>query len=266
MDDRTIVGWGDASAGQTTAPSNRQGTFLAVAAGWMHGVAIAGGPTINIDLPLSAYVGIGQILHITGVADGTPPLVYHWQKQSAMGYADVSGATDSTLVLSDVQASHGGNYRLVVTNDHGSATSAPVSVTTLPATTFAQWSTTQFNSTQLADPMVSGPLATPAGDGVSNLLKYAFNKPVFGPNPMAPAPLGPSGLTLMPEHTESGALRLDFHAVRTDLTYTVEACADPAAGFWNTHDVIIEANGTARSATYMPVSPQSGFIRVRVSQ
>jgi hypothetical protein len=114
--------------------------------------------------------------------------------------------------------------------------------------------------------LISGPLATPASDGMPNLMKYAFNLPVFGPNPMAPAPVGPSGLQLVPQFIDQGVMRFDFHAVRTDLTYTVETSTDLGAGSWSANGVIVEANGTARTATFLPGPFRSRFFRITISQ
>lgn len=41
--------------------------------------------------------------------------------------------------------------------------------------TFAGWSEQHFTPGQLADPEISGPAASPAGDGVANLMKYALD-------------------------------------------------------------------------------------------
>jgi alpha-tubulin suppressor-like RCC1 family protein len=261
--DKTVSVWGDASAGQNSIPTSSQGYFVAVAAGWMHNAAIVRVSPHVVFLDSAVYANIGHLLNISVVSDGTPPLVYQWQKQSVMGYTNISGATGPRLALPDIQASQAGNYRVLVSNDLGSATSSPVMVTALAATTVSDWNRTQFTSAQLADPAISGPRASPAGDGVPNLLKYAFNVPVFGPNPMAPAPVGPSGLMLVPIPTEEGALRLAFQSIRTDLVYTVEASTDLAN--WSTEGVMIETNGTARTATYLAPDPRAVFFRIRVS-
>lgn len=44
---------------------------------------------------------------------------------------------------------------------------------------FAGWQEDNFTAEQLADPSISGPDATPAGDGVANLLKYALGFQAF---------------------------------------------------------------------------------------
>ncbi len=54
----------------------------------------------------------------------------------------------------------------------------------VPATGFQAWQNLHFDGSQLADPAISGPDASPAGDGISNLLKYAS-----GIEPWAPVTL-----------------------------------------------------------------------------
>jgi hypothetical protein len=51
---------------------------------------------------------------------GTPPFSYQWQFNGS----DIAGATGSVLALSNVQPVNEGTYRVVVTNDIGSTTSA----------------------------------------------------------------------------------------------------------------------------------------------
>ena len=43
------------------------------------------------------------------------------------------------------------------------------------ALTFDEWRAVHFSTAELADPAVSGTEANPAGDGLGNLLKYAFD-------------------------------------------------------------------------------------------
>ena len=43
------------------------------------------------------------------------------------------------------------------------------------ATSFPEWQFAQFSQARLLDPAVSGKDANPAGDGLSNWLKYAFD-------------------------------------------------------------------------------------------
>src|SRR5262249_12004575 len=54
------------------------------------------------------------------IATGTAPLSYQWQKAGE----NISGATGTSLLLSNVQTGDAGNYLVVVTNAAGSVTSA----------------------------------------------------------------------------------------------------------------------------------------------
>jgi hypothetical protein len=56
----------------------------------------------------------------TVVAEGTATLTYQWQKN----HVNISGATTSSLLLENVSESDQANYRAVVTNTGGSATSS----------------------------------------------------------------------------------------------------------------------------------------------
>jgi hypothetical protein len=55
------------------------------------------------------------------VATGTPPPTYQWRAGYLSG--DIPGATNATLVLTNVQVSMTGNIRVIVTNPAGSTPS-----------------------------------------------------------------------------------------------------------------------------------------------
>ncbi|MEI7733405.1 MAG: LamG-like jellyroll fold domain-containing protein [Verrucomicrobiota bacterium] len=93
-------------------------------------------------------------------ATGTAPLIYQWQFNGA----NSSAATNSTLTLANVQGVNAGNYRVVVSNAYGMATSAvatlsllyppsitaqPVSLTNLVGTT-ASFIVSPFGTAPLA--------------------------------------------------------------------------------------------------------------------
>ena len=44
----------------------------------------------------------------------------------------------------------------------------------LQAITFSDWQSSVFSPTELTNPAISGSNANPTGDGISNLLKYAY--------------------------------------------------------------------------------------------
>lgn len=75
-------------------------------------------------------------------ASGTGPLTYQWQKnqQDISNGGHYSGVTTATLTISNCDSSDAGNYRCVVTNSYGTATSnnAALTVVTTPAAPTAQ--------------------------------------------------------------------------------------------------------------------------------
>ncbi len=261
---RTLAAWGDDSAGQSTVPATVQGRALAVTAGWLHTVAIAGSAPLILDGPLSAYVNLGRDVHFTVLVEGTPPLACQWRRQSAMGTTDIPGATSPTLSLTGVQASQAGQYTLVVTNAEGSVTSSPAQLTVLAATTFAQWQESRFSAADLANPAVSGPLADPLGEGLPNLLRYALEPEASAGGPSAPGGATP-GWPLVPTLSDAdGKLTLVFQALRTDVTYTVEASTDLVT--WSAASVTLENNGTLHTARFAPPAGARAFLRVVVTK
>jgi hypothetical protein len=61
----------------------------------------------------------------TVTATGAAPLAYQWHKNGAV----IAGATGSTLALNNVQAADAASYAVVVSNNAGSVTSAPATLT-----------------------------------------------------------------------------------------------------------------------------------------
>lgn len=73
-------------------------------------------------LAQSQVVGLDAMFNV--VAQGTAPLSYQWQFNGS----DVGGATNRTLVISNVQSSVLGGYRVIVTNASGAVTSVVASI------------------------------------------------------------------------------------------------------------------------------------------
>jgi hypothetical protein len=69
--------------------------------------------------PLGGTVRAGTNMTFTVRASGTAPLTYQWSKDGTA----LTGATESSFSLSNVQAADAGTYFAVVTNAYGSATS-----------------------------------------------------------------------------------------------------------------------------------------------
>jgi formylglycine-generating enzyme required for sulfatase activity len=85
-------------------------------------------PTIAVPLQ-SVTVTVGQTAQFTVTATGTAPLTYLWQFNGM----NIAGATQSTLVITNAQASSAGDYRVVVSNSGGSVISAVAKLTVNPS-------------------------------------------------------------------------------------------------------------------------------------
>jgi hypothetical protein len=85
---------------------------------------------------------------------------------------------------------------------------------------FELWQMEQFTPSLMTDPSVSAPNASPAGDGVANLVKYAL-----GLSPFVPAP---RLLTPLRIENAVGILTYQRPSTATDVTYVIEASDDLA--------------------------------------
>jgi hypothetical protein len=86
--------------------------------------------TINIapaitTQPQSQTVVAGQTVSLSVVASGTAPLSYRWKFNGT----NISGATNTSLTLTNLQTTNAGSYTVVVTNIAGSVTSAVATLT-----------------------------------------------------------------------------------------------------------------------------------------
>ena len=76
--------------------------------------------------PMNLTVAVGQSARFEAAASGTPPLTYQWQRNGV----NISGANQAIYTVASVTASdNGANFRVVVTNAVGSATSNPAMLT-----------------------------------------------------------------------------------------------------------------------------------------
>jgi uncharacterized repeat protein (TIGR01451 family) len=80
-----------------------------------------------IAQPLAQAEFIGSNVTFAVVADGAPPLSYQWRFAGSI----IPNATNSTLVLNNVQLGDAGDYSVVITNRYGSVTSTNARLTVL---------------------------------------------------------------------------------------------------------------------------------------
>ncbi|MCX6865917.1 MAG: hypothetical protein NTV46_06800, partial [Verrucomicrobia bacterium] len=130
----------------------------------------------------------------------------------------------------------------------------------LRAGAFANWLASYFSPAELANPLLGDPDSTPAGDGLTNLLKYALG--------LAPRTPATTGITL----AKSGGNWLFTYrrpASRADLIYSVEVTPTLSPAAWTSTNVTHTRIATGSTETWQASYPASGarttFLRLRVT-
>jgi hypothetical protein len=118
--DGTLVAWGDNTYGQSTVSAGLAG-FFAIAGGGHHSLALKGnGSIVILTQPSTQVVPIGRSASFQVVAVGTLPVSYQWQRNGST----VSGATNSSLLVTNVQFASAATYNVLVANFAGSVLSS----------------------------------------------------------------------------------------------------------------------------------------------
>lgn len=107
----------------TVVVSNSAGSVTSAAA-TLSLTGVVTPPTI-LEQSGSQSVVVGGAVAFTVTAGGSAPFTYQWSKNNT----PISGATSRALALSNVTNADAGDYTVTVTNDGGSATSAPATLT-----------------------------------------------------------------------------------------------------------------------------------------
>ncbi len=143
--DGTIVAWGRNDSGQATPLSGLPNVF-AISGGTAHSLAIRDAtvdplPTIDLN-PVSQTVAAGSSVVLTGAASAVGQLNYQWQRDGVnlVNGTGISGATGTTLTISNVQTDSSGSYTLMASSAAGTTTSSaavllvhtPPSITSRP--------------------------------------------------------------------------------------------------------------------------------------
>src|ERR1700722_989908 len=107
---------------------------FALSAAQVQGDFLAGPNTLSpvaaviVSPSNTVYSGTSVTFDLT--ATGTSPFQFQW----LTNMANLPGATNSTLVLTNVAVSDGGDYEVVISNSSGSSTSAPITLVVIPPT------------------------------------------------------------------------------------------------------------------------------------
>jgi alpha-tubulin suppressor-like RCC1 family protein len=123
--DGTVVRWG---AGETTLPLGGLDHVIAIAAGGDHALAVRTGPPTPVITvqPEDLCQMAGGAAWFMARGEGIGPVQYQWQFNGV----SITGATGSTLTVTNVGTEEVGEYRVIVTDENGSTTSL-VAVLTL---------------------------------------------------------------------------------------------------------------------------------------
>jgi hypothetical protein len=243
-------------------------------------VSVAGGfsvvqplaPPRIVSGPLAAPATVGASLstrlEVTAASEaGAPTLTYTWSV-AGVGAGPVVFLPNGTSAARETTArfARAGHYlvRVVVRDEAGQTAEASVEVTVQE--TLSSWRARFFPAAQLDNPALErsvwGAEADPDGDGIVNLLEYAFEL-----NPLLPAV---DGLPKQSFVTVGGVeyLAITFRRNRqaSDITFVPEAASDLTT--WETGMVLV-GDPDAEGVTYrdlLPARPlKQRFVRVRVA-
>ncbi len=92
-------------------------------------------PPTMVQQPTNQTINALQSVTLNGLAAGTPPLSYEWRKNGV----PIAGANNAALTLNNVTTNAAGTYVLIVTNNAGSVTGAPVVLTVNQLTSTMTW-------------------------------------------------------------------------------------------------------------------------------
>ncbi len=142
--------------------------------------------------------------------------------------------------------------------------------------TLATWRATYFSGLDLLDSNTGVPFADPDGDGLKNLIEYAFNMdPTIHGTPNLQSGTGTSGLPLIQVETIGSESRLTIEFVRRkasgnpQITYSPEFSSSLESGSWQTvgTSAVTSINTTWERVKVTDVAAPSPkrFARVRVT-
>jgi hypothetical protein len=155
--------------------------------------ASANAPPAITSHPVGQIVAPGGSATFTVSATGSPLPAYQWQRNGV----PITGATNVSLGLTNVQATDAGDYRVVVTNEAGSVTSNPATLSVVSAGSAARLSNLSVRTTMVASQTLI--VGVTAGGGAHQVLVRAAG-PALGalgvPNTMSDPRIDGASATL----------------------------------------------------------------------
>jgi alpha-tubulin suppressor-like RCC1 family protein len=249
----TVVAWGDNSHNQTNVPAGLI-NVMSIAAGYEHTAALVVQLGISSQ-PKSVTVNATSNATFNVVAAGAETLSYQWRKDGII----LSDATNTTLILNNVQTNQAGNYTVIITNRLDSVTSSVAVLTvnrltqsvnfssllgkrvddvpfTLNATANSGLSVSYTNS-NTAVATVSGNIVTITGIGSTTITAIQDGNSVYLPATNVSQTLTVAGI---PPSITNQPASVIINAT-SNVTFSVTAAGTPSPAYnWRT-------NGTAIS-------------------
>jgi hypothetical protein len=198
----------------------------------------AGTATITVNR-VGGSQGVVQVNYAT-VPGGTAVAGQDYSSTSgtlSWASGDASSKQFSVTILNDQHAGPNTTVFLALSNPTGGAfiDSASTAVLTILEDSYDFWKFSYFGAND-NNPAIAGNLANPAGDGVPNILKYAF---ALDPNVADTNP--PLVGAIVSNHFQ---LQFNRNAFATDLNYTAQA-APTLTGQWSNLVTYSTASGWA---------------------
>lgn len=193
----------------------------------------------------STVTGLTTTLSVLGAdsdGGGESNLTYTWAATTVPGGVSAPTYTvNSTNTAKNTTVSFSGSgaytFQVTITDSGGATVTSSVNVT-VSLKPFVSWQIQKFGA-NAGNTAIAGDSADPDGDGICNLLEYAFNSDPLTPYTGTLPTVGSSGSSLTLTYLQNDSA--------TDLTYTVESTADfvtwsPA----NPSLATVSDNGTTR--------------------
>lgn len=215
--------------------------------------------TVYTTQPLDRLVAMGTDTSFSvALSAGSTPS-YQWQRlpEGSETWVNVtngsvfSGATTATLALDSPPYEYNGSlFRSVATCSGAQAISSPARLD-LRAIPDA-WLSTYFDAGERTNASISGDLADPDRDGLTNLLEYAF---AFNPEADSSA--------VMPKLERVGNnVRLVFPVPRGNVSYTVQKSTN--LNTWSTSGITLSTSAGKTTATVAVSSGPKTYLRVLI--
>lgn len=185
--------------------------------GYLDEVSFTDGTTapIIITQPLNQSVPTGMNAMFTVAAGGTPPLAYQWRFDDV----NIPGATAASLTITNVQATHLGFFRVIITNEFGSVVSSNAS---LEFGEITAWGLGQYGQTAVPAG-ATNIIAIAGGDYHSLALRADGQVLAWGRNQFGQAIVPPSLTNVV--------------AVAGGATHSLALKADGTVAAWGSHEM-----------------------------